>query len=225
MKLLVVEDEESVARYLEQSLRDLQFQVSHCRNLEALDKYLENSHESAPTVIILDRLLYGKDSAPRIPAIKKMWPMTKILVLSAVGGPSEKSKILDSGADDYISKPFSIDELGARIRVLLRRPHESSSPVVSLGNLVLNPLSQLVEVDGQRLELSRKEFLLLALMMQNPSRVFSRIQLLDRIWDIHNDVESNVVEATIKNLRKKLDASKANVRVMSKRFMGYWIEA
>jgi len=225
MRVLVVEDEPAVARHLTESLRDMFDEVVPVERLEALDTLLNTEGADFPAVIILDRLLYGIDSAARISKIRTKWPNSKVLVLSAVGGPVEKGRILDAGADDYVSKPFSMEELSSRIRVLLRRPQNVSNPILALGNLVLNPLNQSVEVQKEKLELSRREFQLLSLLLNHPARVFSRIQLLDQIWDVQNYVESNVVEATVKNLRKKLESSKSNVKILSKRFMGYWIEA
>jgi len=225
MRVLVVEDEPAVARHLTESLRDMFDEVVPVERLEALDTLLNTEGADFPAVIILDRLIYGIDSAARISKIRTKWPNSKVLVLSAVGGPVEKGRILDAGADDYVSKPFSMEELSSRIRVLLRRPQNVSNPILALGNLVLNPLNQSVEVQKEKLELSRREFQLLSLLLNHPARVFSRIQLLDQIWDVQNYVESNVVEATVKNLRKKLESSKSNVKILSKRFMGYWIEA
>lgn len=225
MRICVVEDEDAVARFLEQGLSEASFRVLRVSTFAELESLLKEAGQEAPSVMILDRFLQGKDSAILIPRIKRVWPSCRILVLSAIGGPQEKGRVLDSGADDYMSKPFALEELNSRIRALLRRPSVGATPVFTLGNIVINPMDQTVDVENRRLDLSRKEFQLLALLVQHPTQVFSRSQLLERIWEIHNDVESNVVEATIKNLRKKLDQSKASVRVLSKRFLGYWIEA
>lgn len=224
-RLWIVEDEEALGKYLQQNLSDAQFRAELLTTLDQLQAIFTTPEDQLPAVLVLDRLLDGKDSSDLIPRLKERFPQLRILVLSAIGGPLEKSRLLDLGADDYMSKPFSIEEVISRIRVLLRRPQEDAVPMLRLGNLSLNPVSQICEVEGRRVDLSRKEFQLVTLLMQNPSRVFSRVELLERVWDIKNDVESNVVEVTIKNVRKKLEAAEASVKILSKRFLGYWIEA
>ncbi len=225
MKALVVEDEEALGGHLENNLKDLNFEVSRCREFEALKSLIQSGSGDFPDVVILDRLLQDHDSIELIPQIKAQWPTSRLLVLSAIGGALEKSRALDAGADDYVSKPFASEELASRIRALLRRTAPSQHISFELGNLKLDPLEQVVMVNSERLDLSRKEFQVLTLFLQNPSKVFNRLQLLERVWNIRNDVESNVVEVTMKNLRRKLEVAQSSLKILSKRFVGYWIEA
>jgi DNA-binding response OmpR family regulator len=223
--LLIVEDEVSLAKYLEDNFRRDGYSVKSIAQIDEIETFILQEDHEAPQVIVLDRLLQNVDSSVYIPKFKKRFPSVKILVLSAIGGAQEKSRILDMGADDYVSKPFSIEEVGARIRVLTRNKTASAvSHILKLGNVTMHLLNQSVEVDATKMNLSRKEYLLLKVLMEQPTRVFNRYQLLDKVWDAKGDLETNVVEVTVKNLRQKLEDDKASVKVLSKRFAGYWIE-
>jgi DNA-binding response OmpR family regulator len=146
------------------------------------------------------------------------------LVLSTIGNAIEKAKVIDLGADDYMSKPFSVEELLSRVKSLMRRPREVKSQILSYGEVVMNFDSQTAEAKGKKLDLSRKEFLMLSTLMKKPTRVFNKFQLLDLVWDTNTDVESNVVEVTIMNLRKKLQDTGCKAQILSRRNVGYWIE-
>lgn len=224
MNILIVEDESSLNQFLSESLKKEGYGTQSVSSLEELNSLIEQKNSPDPQVIVLDRLLHGTDSSERIVTLKERFPSSKIIVLSAIGGPTEKGKILDLGADDYISKPFSIEELTARIRVSQRYNTKANQSIQSYGNLKLNLFSQSAEVEGKKIELSKKEYQLLTALLHTPTKVFNRYQLLDSIWDIHADVESNVVEVTIKNLRKKLESAHASVQILSKRNVGYWVE-
>lgn len=223
MNILIVEDELSLSQFLSDSLKKEGFSTQVASSMEDLNTVIEKPVQDIQ-VIVLDRLLHGLDSSEKIPTLKMKYPESKVIVLSAIGGPTEKGKILDLGADDYVSKPFSIEELVARIRVSQRYQVKPAQTVQSYGNLKLDLFCQSADVDGKKLELSKKEYQLLTALLHTPTKVFNRYQLLDSIWDIHADVESNVVEVTIKNLRKKLESVQANVQILSKRNVGYWIE-
>ncbi len=224
MQILIIEDEISVNQYLADGLKREGYGIQTCSSIEEVDALLLQNDAPEPNVVILDRLLNGFDTAVKIESIKRKWPRSGILILSAIGGPSDKSRLLDIGADDYMSKPFSIEELGARIRALVRRRDSPLEKGLVLGNTRVNLQNQTLEVDGKRVDVSRKEFLVFVTLLQNPTRVYNRYQLLDHVWDVHNDIESNVVEVTIKNLRRKLEDSGASVSILSKRNVGYWLE-
>lgn len=224
MQILIIEDEISVSQYLSEGLKKEGYGVQVCSSIEEIEGLIATSNSVEPDVIVMDRLLNGFDTATKLSEIKHKWPRSAILVLSAIGGPSDKSRLLDTGADDYMSKPFSLEELSARIRVLIRRQKNSSEKGLVLGNTRVNLQNQTLEVNGKRLDVSRKEFLVFVTLVQNPSRVYNRYQLLDHVWDVHSDIESNVVEVTIKNLRRKLEDGGASVTIQSKRNVGYWLE-
>lgn len=230
MHLLLVEDDQKLSDYLSAALGREGYSVESCRSIEETTSYMAVSSNESPSIVILDRMLGRTDGATIIPKIKEKYPDTRIVVLSSLDMPSEKARILDSGADEYIAKPFSLDELTARLRLVARRSKEgaadhSASTLRTLGNLTLDLRTQTVTIGPTRLDLTRKEFQLLSLLLDSPGRVYNRFQILDRIWNIEHNTESNVVETAIKNLRRKLSEANCSARIESKRNVGYWIEA
>jgi DNA-binding response OmpR family regulator len=228
MHLLLVEDDPRLSEYMREALGREGYTVEICATVDEVNAYMATPSES-PRVVILDRMLGRADGATLIPKLKSRYPEAGILILSSLDMPSEKARIIDMGADEYVSKPFSLDELTARLRLVVRRSHGSASVAEStvrvLANLNLDLRTQNVAVGSSKLDLTRKEFQLLTLLMDSPGRVFNRFQILDRVWEIERVSESNVVETTIKNLRRKLEDSGALVTIESKRNQGYWIEA
>jgi DNA-binding response OmpR family regulator len=227
MQILVVEDDKRVSQFLDQALRAENYQVVVCRSLEELDSFCAQRNQDKPEVVILDRMLGSDDGATRIGALKRNFPETKILVLSAIDQASEKARVLDLGADDYIAKPFSLEELSARIRLLRRRQSQASGvgrDIYNMGNLVVDLKRQQVSVAGKKVDLTKKEFQVLSLLLEHPGRIYNRFQLLDRVWDMDHLAETNVVEVTIKNLRRKLEEAQSTAVIQSKRQLGYWIE-
>lgn len=226
MHILVIEDDRRLSSYLREALSREGHTVDICESIEDVDGHMAVPNET-PKVVILDRMLGTQDGALLIPKLKSRYPNTGILVLSSLDMPAEKAKVIDSGADDYVAKPFSLEELTARLRLASRRGNfqaQTDSVVRALGNLSLDLKTQTITVGGQKVDLTRKEFQLLSLLMDSPGRVFNRIQILDRVWDIERLTESNVVETTIKNLRRKLQEAQSSAKVESKRNVGYWIE-
>lgn len=226
MHLLLVEDDPRLSQYMREALGREGYSLEICATIDEVNTYMSMQSEP-PRVVILDRMLGRLDGATLIPKLKQRYPEVCILVLSSLDMPSEKARIIDSGADEYLSKPFSLDELTARLRLIMRRSSGAAKVDTTLrvlGNLCLDLKTQNATVGGSKLDLTRKEFQLLSLLMDSPGRVFNRFQILDRVWEIDRMTESNVVETTIKNLRRKLEESGANVRIESKRNMGYWIE-
>lgn len=226
MHLLVVEDDPRLSEYMREALGREGYTLEVCATIDEVQAYMAMPSEP-PRVVILDRMLGRADGATLIPQLKARYPEAGILVLSSLDMASEKARIIDAGADEYLSKPFSLDELTARLRLVVRRSTSAAkgdSAVRVLGNLCLDLKTQNATVAAVRLDLTRKEFQLLSLLMDSPGRVYNRFQILDRVWEIERMSESNVVETTVKNLRRKLEDSRASVRIESKRNMGYWIE-
>lgn len=228
MKILLAEDEARVARFLEEALKAESHEVHLCTSVAAV-RELVDSKSFSYDVAILDRLLQDGDSLEVLPALKKRLPEAPVLILSAVNSADEKAKALDLGADDYLAKPFSLVELSARLRALGRRKpsvgEPSGSTLHPLGNLTMDLLSHFVTVAGRRVDFTPKEFQLLRILLKRPGQVYSKPQLLDSVWDVQAELESNVVEATVRNVRRKLEESGATVRIESRRNLGYWIEA
>ncbi len=225
MQILILEDEPKVAEFLCHALRGEGHQVlwlTCLEDLEALDE--KGQHFD---VAIFDRMLGTKDSLTQIPAFKKKFSHSALLVLSAINNPEERAQALDAGADDYMGKPYSLLELLARLRALKRRegPQHQEKTSFQVGELHLDCVSHKAFFQNKRLDFSAKEFQILVLLMKRPGQVFTKYQLLDQIWDTQLDLESNVVETTMRNIRRKLEDSQVNVRIESRRNVGYWIEA
>jgi DNA-binding response OmpR family regulator len=224
MELLLVEDEITVGEFLKESLNKEGYQVTWCKNRSEVEGFLLLAILSFD-VVILDRMLAGDDAATFVPIIKHKRPEAKILVLSAIDLPQEKARLLDLGADEYLAKPFSLVELTARLRLIGRRATPGAqSNILCLGNLNIDLVNQVAYVNKVKMDLTRKELQLLCLLLQKPGRVYNKFQILDRIWDIEKLIESNVVETTIKTLRKKLSDLGCTIEIQNKRNMGYWIE-
>lgn len=227
MHLLLVEDDPRLSQYMREALGREGYTLEICASLDEAQAYMSAQTVETPRVVILDRMLGRNDGATLIPKIKARYPEASIVVLSSLDMPSEKARIIDAGADEYLSKPFSLDELTARLRLVIRRssPEAKVDPGLRvLGSLALDLKTQNAAVGSAKLDLTRKEFQLLSLLMDSPGRVYNRFQILDRVWEIERMTESNVVETTIKNIRRKLEDAAADVRIESKRNMGYWIE-
>lgn len=226
MKLLV-EDELKVASFIEGALKGAGSSVIVAYSLpEATEAIL--SHKEALEVVVLDRMLKGRDGLELLPLIKASAPRARVLVLSAICDPMEKARAIDRGADDYLAKPFSLEELLARIRSLQRRAGEvslSAPTTITVRDLECDLLAHRVRRAGKAIDLSQKEYQLLVLFLQHPGRVYNRFQLLDQVWSLQFEVSSNVVESTIKNVRRKLEEAGSSVEIQSRRNVGYWVEA
>lgn len=227
MVLLLIEDDPRLSEYLTAALGREGYSVELCVSIDEAQAYMETKTDP-PNVVILDRMLGRGDGASLIPKLKAKYPATGVLVLSSLDLPSEKARIIDGGADDYLSKPFALEELTARLRLVMRqnsqRPTTDLS-VRSVGNLSLDLKTQNASVGPQKIDLTRKEFQILSLLMDQPGRVYNKFQILDRVWELERMVESNVVETAIKTLRRKLESASSNAKIESKRNVGYWIEA
>jgi len=225
MTIIVVEDETRVLSFLTEALRKEGHTVHPAATFGEAAETIGNVGSSAD-LIIMDRLLDRVDAIALIPQMREKCKNAKILVLSTINDPVQKAAALDLGADDYLGKPFQLVELSARIRSLARRNQESSAAsILTVGDLQINAIEHKVSVAGKNVDISNKEYLVLVTMMQHPGRVYNKFQLLDRVWDTQFDVESNVVEVTIKNLRRKLESAGSKTEILSRRNIGYWIEA
>lgn len=228
MTIIVVEDETRVLNFLTEALRKEGHTVYPCATFPEATETI-STVGPAVDLVIMDRLLDRIDAIALIPLVREKCTNAKILVLSTINDPAQKAAALDLGADDYLGKPFQLIELSARIRSLARRTSDTAGPAVksvfTVGDLQINAIEHKVSVNGKSIDLSNKEYSVLLTLMQHPGRVYNKFQLLDRVWDTQFDVESNVVEVTIKNLRRKLESAGSKAEILSRRNIGYWIEA
>lgn len=216
--VLIVEDEAKLVEILERTLSE-SFHVSVITTFEELAAQIDGSSIRFD-LLVLDRMLHGKDSLNLIAPLKEKFPQVKVLVLSAINTPSEKAIALDLGADDYLSKPFAHEELLARLRVLAKRlPAE-----LRFGNITLDMLERTAKVADVDLQLATKEFLLLRAFLKTPGKVFPKTTLYEDVWQTSADVESNAIETTVNKLRRKLEEAGASASIKNSRNLGYWIE-
>ena len=202
MRVLVVEDETRTAALLRRGLVEEGFAVDIVA--DGADAVWQ-AGEVAYDVIVLDLMLPGLDGfevCQRLRAARRWAP---VLILSARGDVTDRVRGLNAGADDYLSKPFSFEELSARIRALIRRGAHERPVVLEVDGLRLDPTDRAASRDGVELDLSPKEFALLEYLMRHPGKVLSRTAILEHVWDFAYDGTSNVVDQYVAYLRRKID--------------------
>lgn len=221
MKILLVEDEHKIANAVKQGLVQERFVVEVCYDgPTGLAAALGDSYD----VIVLDRMLPGgMDGLDICRKIREQGIDTPVLLLTAKGQVSDRVNGLNSGADDYMVKPFSFEELLARIRALLRRPHDSISNVLTVDDLSLDVVSYEVKRADTSLHLSQTEFALLEYLMRNQGRILSKTNIISHVWDFDADVLPNTVEAYIAYLRSKVDKPFDRPLIQTVRGFGYKI--
>jgi DNA-binding response OmpR family regulator len=156
--------------------------------------------------------------------LKKRWPSAAILVISAINTPVERAELLNLGADDYLGKPFLSQELMARMHAIMRRASAAQGNYRKIGDLVLDIPRRILSYGDVYESMPTKEFMLIKLLSEDTGRVFSRNELLDTVWGNAFEVETNVVEATIANLRKRITQLGSRVQIKNMRSVGYFLE-
>jgi DNA-binding response OmpR family regulator len=223
MKVLIVEDEEKLAEALKSGLKYEGFTVDILGDgLRGENRILMCRGDY--DVIILDLMLPGKNGFEICKTVRSKGVTLPIIILTARDGTDDKILALNSGADDYLVKPFAFGELLARIRALLRRPRESLPGTLQLGDLVLNPTTREVTRDEKHIDLTLKEFELLQYLMRHPNQVMGREDIFAHLWDFADSSLSNVIDAHIKNLRKKIDEGFPKKLLETIRGVGYTIK-
>lgn len=222
MRLLVIEDERKIARVIAEALKRETYAVDAVHDGE--EGF--NLADSQPyDLLIVDRMLPGMEGAEIVKNLRKNGKNMPILFLTALGTTEDKTFGLDVGADDYLVKPFAIDELLARVRALLRRPPIQQPDVLKIADLTIDKQQQTVMRAGKTIDLTSKEYALLEYLMQHPNQILSKETLIDHVWDFDADILPNNVEAYIKNLRQKIDKPFKKQLIKTVRGFGYRIEA
>ena len=222
MKLLVIEDSERLRRSLGQGLQRAGFAVDLTADgHEGLAYATINDYD----VVILDLMLPQMDGLTVLRSLRRQGRNTHVLILSAKGEVEDRIHGLELGADDYLIKPFSFDELCARVRALIRRRYENKDPVLRVGGLEIDTARQRVSRSGQTLSLTPAEYSLLEFLALRRGRVVSRDQILDHLYDSAAEVSSNVIEVLVCALRKKIQPEGAEPVIITRRGRGYLIEA
>ncbi|HIP40861.1 MAG TPA: response regulator transcription factor [Desulfocapsa sulfexigens] len=223
MRILVVEDDRKIASFLEKGLRESGFSVDVCHDgIEGLSLALTEPYEAA----VVDIMLPGLDGLTLIEKIRAKGITMPLLILSARQSVDDRIEGLQRGGDDYMVKPFSFNELLARIQALLRRGRKvTDSGVITVGELQLDPLKREVRRQGEKIDLPAKEYALLDLMMRNPGRVLSKTSILEQIYDYSFDPQTNVIDVLVCRLRNRLDKGYDTKLIHTVRGMGYVLRA
>jgi len=218
MRILVVEDELPIADFV-------------CRGLEAEGYAVDHATDGVEgerlaiagdvDLVILDLMLPGRDGISVLQGIRRAKPGLPVILLTARDAVGDKVQGLDSGANDYVTKPFSFDELTARVRAQLRGPVQGESTVLEAAGVRLDLLSRQVRRDGESVELTAREFELLAYLMRHPNQVLSREQILNAVWGYDFDPGTNVVEVYVGYLRRKLAQPGSPAPIETVRSVGY----
>lgn len=218
MRLLVVEDERQIASFLERGLKEEGYAVDVVHNgNDALDWAVAVEYDA----IVLDVLLPGRDGFAVCREIRARGATTPVLMLTARDAVDDRVNGLDSGADDYLVKPFAFKELLARLRAITRRQSDSRSTELRIADLTLNTLTHTAQRGERRIELTTKEYNLLEFLMRHPNRVLSRTQIAEHVWNLDFVAESNVVDVYIRYLRRKIDDESDLKLIKTVRGSGY----
>lgn len=210
MRILIIEDEERLAKSLKKALEKQGFAADYVVDGEAGLNRIEISYKNYD-LVILDLMLPKKDGMEVCKEVRAKGIKIPILILTARFDTNNKVTALNIGADDYLVKPFSFEELSARIRALLRRPPQSIPTELKIQDLVLNNSTHKVLSNNKEIKLTVKEFALLEYLMRHPNQVINRNQILDHLWGYDFDSFSNVVDVHIKNLRKKINNKRRKI--------------
>jgi DNA-binding response OmpR family regulator len=218
MRILVVEDDRKVAGFIEMGLREEGYAVDVAKDG---DEATVLAHVNEYDAILLDLMLPKKNGLQLATELRREGRATPILMLTARDSTDDIVRGLDAGADDYLSKPFKFDELLARLRALVRRGGATRVERLSFGPLELDRLKHQAYAGGEVLDLTPREFQLLEHFMLHPDEVIRRTELLEKVWDMHFDPESNVVDVHVGNLRRKLREAGHDGLIQTVRGVGF----
>lgn len=218
MRILVVEDEEKVSAFIQRGLEQASYSVDVAGTGEAALDLLAAADYDA---ILLDVMLPGISGLDVVRELRRQRKEVPVLALTARGGIDDRIEGLDAGCDDYLAKPFALQELLARVRALLRRATAVRLPVLQYRDLSLDPATRTVTRSNRRIELTNKEYALLEYLMRYPEQVLTRNVLLEQVWGYDFETQSNVLEVYMNFLRKKIDAKTERKLLHTVRGVGY----
>lgn len=220
MKILIIEDDETLSHALKMGLEKEGYAVDCLHDGESGQRRMEVNHQDYD-VVVLDLMLPKKNGFEVCSNLRALNVLTPIIILTGKDDTSDKIFALDAGADDYLTKPFSIHELSARIRALLRRPKVALPTSIELNDITLNTATRQVMRAGKEIPLTLKEFGVLEYLMRHPNQVVKRDQILDHVWDFDFNSFSNIVDVHINNLRKKINNGNSENYLETIRGIGY----
>ena len=218
MRILVVEDDPKILSFVRKGLDEQGFTVDTSADG---NRGLQLASSAAYDAIVLDIMLPGRDGLSIVRALREQKNTVPVVLLTARSALCERVEGLELGADDYLTKPFFMEELIARIHALVRRASGESLSVLQVTDLVVNLITREVKRAEQPIELTRRELNLLELLMRSPGRVFTRTQILEHVWGYDFDPQTNVVDVYIRRVRKKIDQAGAESLIDTVRGVGY----
>lgn len=222
MRILVVEDEAKVGSFIKRALEEESYAVDLCADgAQGLDLALSGSYD----LFLIDLMLPSLPGIEILKGIRREKIQTPVLILTAQSQVDQRVKGLDAGADDYLTKPFAIDELLARVRALLRRGTTDAPGVLQIDDLLLNPATREVTRSGQRIELTLKEYALLEYFMRHAGRVLTRPMISEHVWNQDFDTFTNVIDVYVNYLRNKIDRGRSRKLIHTIRGSGYTLKA
>jgi len=223
MRILIIEDEHKIARALKKALEQESYAVDVAYNGD--DGYAMATTEPYDAMII-DRMLPGDyNGLDILTHLRDVQIHTPVLFLTALDSVSQRAEGLNSGADDYLIKPFALEELLARVRALLRRPVEQTATILKAGDLSLNTVTYEVRRAGKAISLTSKEFALLEYFLRNPNRPLSKEMIISHVWNYDADILPNTVEVYVRYLRAKIDTPFPKPLIHTMRGFGYKLQA
>lgn len=221
MKLLLAEDEKELSKALKAILESNRYSVDAVYDGEDAIYYMENSEYDA---VILDIMMPKVDGITALKTVREKGIDVPIIMLTAKSEVDDKVLGLDSGANDYLTKPFSAKELLARLRVLTREKSVSNTSIITVGNVSLDTTTFEMYSSSGKFRLTNKEYQMMELFMRNPKHIVSTDQFIEKVWGYDSDMENNVVWVYISYLRKKLISLNANIIIKANRNLGYSLE-
>ncbi len=219
--IVLVEDEQEMANEVKGELESRGFLVRLASIAEAADA----ARVGDAAMMIMDRMVFGEDSLVTLEALRREGIRVPVLVVSALSSVDEKVKGLKAGGDDYLTKPFAMVELVARVEAMLRRLDDVRTTKLHVGDLEMDLIEKTVHRGGVKIELLPREFRLLEYFLRHPGRVITRAMLLQEVWQYHFSLETNVVDVHISNLRKKIDTKGVPSLIVNIRGAGFMLNA
>jgi DNA-binding response OmpR family regulator len=218
MRILLVEDEPAISQFVERGLRAAGYAVDCADHGDTAERLALSGQYD---LVLLDILLPGKSGLDVLGSIRTTDGHVPVILLTALGAIEDRVRGLDRGASDYVVKPFSMEELLARVRAHLRRPHQQAADVLEVGDIRMDLSKRRVERDGQGVQLTTREFELLAYLMRHPGQVLSREQILNSVWGFDYEPGTNVLEVYVSYLRAKLRRDDSEAPIETVRGAGY----
>jgi two-component system OmpR family response regulator len=221
-QVLLIEDEQGLAEEISAELRRLGHPVLHVNNVA---EGLKAARESRAAILILDRMLFGSDGLSIIEQLRQEGIKTPVLVISALSSIDERIRGLKAGGDDYLVKPFAMDELAARVEALLRRLDDVRTTKLRVAGLEMDLIEQTVRLGGAVVDLQPREFKLLEYFMRRPGQIITRAMLLEGVWHYRFAADTNVVDVHISHLRRKIDVAGHPSLILNIRGAGFMLNA